>query len=733
MRIEDCFMKNDISEKINTNFRYPSFQFEKIVLSNESEKKIYEGQSNNYYKILKIKNKYMMYYRASNNPYLINGNLNTNPNYHLENVCVAESNDGLNFKKKIIKKNNVIMKKDYCHNFFPNYINNKYLGLSGTSLSNNGLYLFKSDNGINWNKTNKIVNESNILKYFKHKNHFDTHNSLNFNNLDKYYYLHLRHNHFDDTRKVQLIKTLDFKTLLEPKLININNNFNYEIYNLNTIKLNEHKYFMAIPNYAHDIELNTFDNKKFNTKKKFINDLLISNNGVDYKTFIPDIKLSNMNHNGQICPVNGIMKSKDKKKLYFYFQNNVHEDNHEIQCYSIPYNRFIGNYSYKYGYIRTKKLDLKNSNIEVNFTSSSLYKTAYLIVELLDTNKNRLNISKIIKGHGFRKNVNWMYNEDLSNKNKYIIKFHLYNICLYGFNYEIKNNFKLDFIWSKGIFDRKDYYLKNTKCKPDENVVLTQMKKNNGYIWIRNSLKKYDIRDLDYFAMNLNKLKKTTILVVGDGDDPIPSSYSMDTIKKILDCKLIKKVLVQNYDKSFSHIKLDYYPIGLDLHTPKFLLDFNHDEKIAYIKSIRNFEQNYILDKIFCDTHLSNTHEDRTIMYDKIKMNKNIVFLNERLDFKKILKEYRKYKFVLSPRGNGLDCHRTWELFLLGCIVIMKTSSLDEMWIKNKLPVVIIEDYDDLNKLSLKKLLNWFEKLNHYTFTENIYPKFKNSYWLNNF
>ena len=25
---------------------------------------------------------------------------------------------------------------------------------------------------------------------------------------------------------------------------------------------------------------------------------------------------------------------------------------------------------------------------------------------------------------------------------------------------------------------------------------------------------------------------------------------------------------------------------------------------------------------------------------------------------------YDKYNFVISPRGNGLDCHRTWELFL---------------------------------------------------------------------
>merc|ERR1712196_654280 len=111
---------------------------------------------------------------------------------------------------------NIIKKDTFCHNFFPNYINEKYIGLSGTKLNNDGLYLFESLNGLKWDLKKKILDDDNILKYYKHKNHFDTHNSLNYNNLDKFYYIHTRHNNFDDKRKVQLIKTYDFKTLLDP-------------------------------------------------------------------------------------------------------------------------------------------------------------------------------------------------------------------------------------------------------------------------------------------------------------------------------------------------------------------------------------------------------------------------------------------------------------------------------------------------------------------------------------
>lgn len=732
MKIEECFFIDNISEKFNINKKYPSFKFECISLSNKIEVKNYEGQSNNYYKIIQKNNHYYLYYRASNNLYIINNKINPNPNYHLENVCLAKSKNGLEFQKVIIKKNNILLKKNFCHNFFPNYVNNNYLGLSGIKHNDNGLFLFESEDGIRWEKKKKIIDEQHILKYIKHRNHFDTHNSINYNHTDKFYYIHLRHNHFDDTRKVQLIKTYDFKTFLKPELISVNNTFNYEIYNLNITKLDEYKYFMGIPNYAYSIYLKDSENKDFMVKKKYIKDFIISTDGINFTTIIPDIKLSHVNNIGQICPVNGFTKSKDKKKIFFYFQNNVHEDNHEIQCYSIPYNRFVGHFSYKYGFIETKKILLKNFYIDVNFKTSAIYKISFLVVEILNNVNKRVAISKIMHGDEFNKKVEWLYSDKFNERLKYKIKFHLYNCCLYSYTYKINDNDELDLLWSKGIFNRTNYMLKYTTCSPDKNIVIDLIKNAEKYIWIRNNLKRYEKRDLEYFANNLSKLKKEIILIIGDGDDSFPSSYHEKTILKLLNNKLIKYIYAQNYDKSIIHNKIRHYPIGLDLHSPKFLLDFTYKNKIDYYLKVRKQENNYILDKIFCDSCLTNTHDERKIMYEKIKNNEKIVFLQEKLDFKKIIKEYRKYKFVISPRGNGLDCHRTWELFLLGCIVITEKSPLDDMWIENNLPVIIIDDYQNLNnnKLSIR-LESWYNQKNKYTDLKNILPKFKNSYWLN--
>ena len=116
MKIEDPFFIDSKIEK-NIIINQQKFNFEKVILSNNYQKKKYEGESNNYYKIIKIDNTYYLYYRASNNFYLIETNLIINMIIN-KKIYVAHSNDGLYFEKTNITKNNIIKKEDFCHIFF---------------------------------------------------------------------------------------------------------------------------------------------------------------------------------------------------------------------------------------------------------------------------------------------------------------------------------------------------------------------------------------------------------------------------------------------------------------------------------------------------------------------------------------------------------------------------------------------------------------------------------------
>lgn len=84
-----------------------------------------------------------------------------------------------------------------------------------------------------------------------------------------------------------------------------------------------------------------------------------------------------------------------------------------------------------------------------------------------------------------------------------------------------------------------------------------------------------------------------------------------------------------------------------------------------------------------------------------------------------------QYAFSISPHGNGLDCHRTWEDLTLGCIVIVKTSSLDSLY--EGLPVVIVQDWSEVTLENMKK----WQQLYQDAFTNPTYrEKLTHRYWM---
>ena len=289
----------------------------------------------------------------------------------------------------------------------------------------------------------------------------------------------------------------------------------------------------------------------------------------------------------------------------------------------------------------------------------------------------------------------------------YILLIIIFVTIFYFLNYNFCETRK--YLWSKRYIDYNDYNSMETEYISDEKTILNQINNCNDYIWIRNTSNDSNVKtDLDYFGNLLKHIKKPIILITTDGDRSVPSSYDKNLVNKILSSDKIIKWYTQNYDKSVIHPKLRYYPIGLDMHTKKWLV-FKYFDKYRSSESLRYRKFNNYLkmnnsdinknkkNRIFCDSHLSLSHPRRKEMYETLKRNKMVDFLNEKVNHNEIMKKYSEYRFVLSPIGNGLDCHRTWEVFLLGSIVITETSALDDMFIENNLPVIILKNFKDIN------------------------------------
>ena len=55
------------------------------------------------------------------------------------------------------------------------------------------------------------------------------------------------------------------------------------------------------------------------------------------------------------------------------------------------------------------------------------------------------------------------------------------------------------------------------------------------------------------------------------------------------------------------------------------------------------------------------------------------------------------YKFIISPEGNGIDCHRHYEALIAGCIPIMEYNPLTQLKYEG-CPVLYTTDYSEIKE-----------------------------------
>jgi hypothetical protein len=91
--------------------------------------------------------------------------------------------------------------------------------------------------------------------------------------------------------------------------------------------------------------------------------------------------------------------------------------------------------------------------------------------------------------------------------------------------------------------------------------------------------------------------------------------------------------------------------------------------------------------------------------------------------FTKYLIEIKKSKFVLCPRGNGIDTHRLWESLYLGSIPIIEKFKTHDMC--SDLPVLFVDDWSEINENYLNEK---YLEIKSKTFN---FSKLKISYWEN--
>jgi hypothetical protein len=76
-------------------------------------------------------------------------------------------------------------------------------------------------------------------------------------------------------------------------------------------------------------------------------------------------------------------------------------------------------------------------------------------------------------------------------------------------------------------------------------------------------------------------------------------------------------------------------------------------------------------------------------------LSKNNIEITQTVDSYTYFSILPTYKFVISPEGNGIDCHRHYEALIAGCIPIVEENDL----IKKKYgncPILYTKDYSEI-------------------------------------
>lgn len=186
----------------------------------------------------------------------------------------------------------------------------------------------------------------------------------------------------------------------------------------------------------------------------------------------------------------------------------------------------------------------------------------------------------------------------------------------------------------------------------------------------------------------LPKIDYNFKLVTHNADRSCPSG-NLDLLE---DTRLIKWYGMNCH---IEHPKLQPIPIGIANEK------WPHGNKETLIEVIHsNITQNNLC---YCNFEVSTNPSKRNDVFNTIKTKSFIDIDTQKHNFKEYLSKLKSYKYVISPPGNSVDCHRVWEALYLGVVPIIEKNIAMEYFYD--LPILVIDSFKDINEEFLNSSL----------------------------
>lgn len=190
----------------------------------------------------------------------------------------------------------------------------------------------------------------------------------------------------------------------------------------------------------------------------------------------------------------------------------------------------------------------------------------------------------------------------------------------------------------------------------------------------------------------LNNIKIPFILIttITDGTGCIT--------KELLDNKYLIKWYGVNMIKSE---KTEGVPVGLPI------LNWNGypQTKLNSIEKLKKKDKTKLVYNFFSIYTNANREKWFNVLL------KNGIKRNYYKGWLKYMTEMSEYFYCISPEGNGVDCHRTWEALYLGVVpVVLKNNIMTDHF--SELPILFVDNYEMVTPAFLENQKHLFSSKN---------------------
>ena len=279
------------------------------------------------------------------------------------------------------------------------------------------------------------------------------------------------------------------------------------------------------------------------------------------------------------------------------------------------------------------------------------------------------------------------------------------------------------FVSSRGILKSCSSHNANpVSSHPEVDAELLEAHRPGGSIYVcTNAL-------LNFASHFMANIESPFVLVSGDSDTPITDAFlAQPPIQALLKSEYLTAWHAQNLVAQ--HPKLHLLPIGMDYHTMWQLPGMwgltamspmaQENSLLNNLAASPDFQLRYIT--AYCNWHFAMGRGDRQECFDNV--DKSVCFFETHaVPRNSTWLRQAECMFVVSPEGAGMDCHRTWEAILLGCIPIVKKNAMSGLFAD--LPVLVVENWREVKR---DALIAYFQTLPERKF--DFSPLFR-QYWM---